>query len=260
MEASRVVCGPLPEVVAHSSQTICLQPTMVVLELETPLGWHVRRHVSRKKLIVCSEFDAATRYRLSYPQLSSEGDAMNWENIRRLRRKFDVLCTFVSAFKPSIGNQVGMKGVRVLGHLLVVATVSLLVGCTTLNTQQKTEYALMERDHVLVKEKDPTTGAWLGILPGGGAFYGREPLVGVVDLLVWPISVLWDPVVGFETSKKVNYDLTVSELQRTKSKELSELENERDLKRIDEATYVAQKRAIEQKYDYRSNLSASPSQ
>ena len=74
--------------------------------------------------------------------------------------------------------------------------------------------------------------------------------MGGLDLLLWPLSVLWDPVVGFELSKKVNYDLTVAEMSRAKSKELSDLENERDLKKIDDTTYVTRKREIEQKYDY----------
>jgi hypothetical protein len=34
-------------------------------------------------------------------------------------------------------------------------------------------------------------------------------------------------------------------------KELSRLENDRDLGRIDDANYVAQKREIEQRYDFR---------
>jgi len=122
----------------------------------------------------------------------------------------------------------------------------------TLNSQQKTEYALMEKDGVLIQEKDPTTGAVLGILPGFGAFYGREPLVGVVDLLLWPASILWDPVVGYETSKKVNYDLTVSSIAKTKRKELAELENQRDLNNIASVEYVAKKRQIEEKYEYGS--------
>lgn len=110
----------------------------------------------------------------------------------------------------------------------------------------------MEKEGVLVKEKNPSSGAWFGLLPGGGSFYGREPVVGVVDLLLWPASVLWDPIVGYETSKKVNYDLTVNTLARNKDKELSELENQRDLKEIDNVTYVAKKREIEQKYNYGS--------
>jgi hypothetical protein len=126
----------------------------------------------------------------------------------------------------------------------------MLLGCSTLTQQEKTEYTLMQKDGVLVEEKNPATGAWLGILPGGGAFYGREPVVGFVDLLLWPLSVLWDPVVGFETSKKVNYNLTVSDMERKKSRELSELENDKDLQKIDNVGYVARKREIEQKYNY----------
>jgi hypothetical protein len=109
---------------------------------------------------------------------------------------------------------------------------------------------MMEKNGVLVKEKDPTTGALFGILPGGGAFYGREPAVGIVDLLFWPLSILWDPVVGHETSMTVNYKATVSTLQIAKQKELSELENQRDLEHISKVEYVAKKRDVEQKYNY----------
>jgi len=139
-----------------------------------------------------------------------------------------------------------------LKSLIVVSSIVLASGCTTLNQQQKADYDLMERDGVLVKEKNPATGAWLGILPGGGGFYGREPVVGVVDLLLWPISVLWDPVVGYETSKKVNYTLTKASIQRDRDKALSDLENQHTLKQIDDAEYVAKKREIEQKYSYAS--------
>ena len=33
-------------------------------------------------------------------------------------------------------------------------------------------------------------------MPGGGSFYGREYGLGVVNLLFWPLSSLWDPVSG----------------------------------------------------------------
>lgn len=134
--------------------------------------------------------------------------------------------------------------------ILVLLALSLMIGCTTLTPAQKTEYDMMEKNGVLVKEKDPATGAVLGILPGGGAFYGREPAVGVIDLLFWPLSILWDPVVGHETAKTVNYNLTVSTLQKAKQKELSELENQKDLDHISKVEYVAKKRDLEQKYNY----------
>lgn len=136
--------------------------------------------------------------------------------------------------------------------IFIILLLSVAFGCTTLTTQQKTEYALMEKDGVLVQEKNPTTGAVLGILPGFGAFYGREPLVGVVDLLLWPVSIIWDPVVGYEASKKINYNMTVSSLEKERKKKLTEIENLRDLKKIDDVEYVSKKRAIEQEYDYGS--------
>lgn len=140
-----------------------------------------------------------------------------------------------------------MKYVKPLIVILLLAT---CIGCSTLTTQQKSEYDLMKQDGVLVDEKDPATGAWLGLLPGGGAFYGREPLVGVVDLLLWPASILWDPVVGYETSKKVNYHITKESLEKDKEKQLIELDDERILGELSDAEYVAKKRAIESKYNY----------
>ena len=141
-----------------------------------------------------------------------------------------------------------MSGFGLKSTILMMSVA--IAGCTTLTPQQKTEYTLMEQGNVLVTEKNPTTGAWLGLLPGGGSFYSREPAVGVLDLLLWPLSVLWDPVVGFEMSKKVNYDLTVAQLDKHKSKEMADLENERDLHKIDDTTYVTRKREIEEKYNF----------
>jgi len=134
--------------------------------------------------------------------------------------------------------------------VLVLLVLLAMIGCTTLSAEQKNEYSMMEKSGVLIKEKDPMTGILLGILPGGGSFYGREPVVGVVDLLLWPASILWDPVIGHETSKTVNYKLTVSSLQKAKQKELSELENQKDLSNISNVEYVTKKREIEQKYNY----------
>ena len=135
-------------------------------------------------------------------------------------------------------------------RLTILLLVAFACGCTTLTPQQKVDYDLMAKDGVLVKEKTPSTGAWLGILPGGGSFYGRAPGVGVVDLLLWPYSVVWDPVIGFERSKKVNYDLTAATLKKEKQAALTELENQHDLKNISDVEYVAKKRELDQKYNY----------
>jgi hypothetical protein len=139
---------------------------------------------------------------------------------------------------------------KTANSILVILALSLMIGCTTLTPQQSNEYNMMERDGVLIEEKNPTTGALLGMLPGGGAFYGREPIVGAVDLLAWPLSILWDPIVGHQMSKTVNYNLTVSSLRKAKQKELNELENQKDLEKISKVDYVNKKREIDQKYNY----------
>ena len=79
----------------------------------------------------------------------------------------------------------------------------------------------MERDGVLIEEKNPNTGIVLGLLPGGGSFYAREPAFGVVNLLMWPASILWDPISGSDGAKSINYELTKHHLHSEKNKEIS---------------------------------------
>ncbi|MDF1628916.1 MAG: hypothetical protein P1U78_03880 [Alcanivoracaceae bacterium] len=126
-----------------------------------------------------------------------------------------------------------------------------LVGCATpLNSLQQREYVAMENAGVLVEEKDPTTGAVLGILPGFGSFYVREPGYGIVNLLFWPFSVLWDPVSGYEGSKAINYDITRHKLGREMKAELSELEVRLAVEQLSVTEYLIEKRKIEDKYAY----------
>ena len=141
---------------------------------------------------------------------------------------------------------------RVSTAAALVLIVTLMQGCATLDNQQEVEYSLMERDGILVQEKTPSTGAWLGLLPGGGAFDGRSPWVGVTDLLLWPLSILWDPIVGYERAKKVNYDVTLAHLDREKEKALADLDNKLRLEQISEQEYAVEKKAVEQKYSYSS--------
>ena len=136
---------------------------------------------------------------------------------------------------------------RIIVPLVMVFAIS---GCSTLNSKQKVEYDQMKQGSALIEEKNPAAGAALGILPGFGAFYARQPVVGVVDLLLWPVSILWDPIIGYEGSKKINYDMTVAYLKREEEKELAELENKKLLEDISKEEYVSEKRQISFKYNY----------
>ena len=61
----------------------------------------------------------------------------------------------------------------------------------------------------LVKEKSPSLGAALGLVWGGGSFYTRQYELGLLDALTWPISILWDPFIGYMGAKRINDEATV---------------------------------------------------
>lgn len=124
-------------------------------------------------------------------------------------------------------------------------------GCVSnLNSVQNQEYAAMETANVLVEEKSPSSGAWLGLLPGGGSFYSRSPGMGIVNLLTWPLSIFWDPVNGYEGAKFVNYNATKQRLKSKKQAELAELDYNYSTGSISKSIYVLEKKRIENNYNF----------
>ena len=141
-----------------------------------------------------------------------------------------------------------MKAVK---EIVLVMVVLISSGCASgLNSLQKREYAAFENERVLIEEKNPTLGVVLGILPGFGSFYVREPGPGVVNLLLWPASILWDPISGYDGAMSINYDITKHHLKRKKEKELSVLDDKLAIGEVDNTAYILSKRKIDQKYDY----------
>ena len=141
-----------------------------------------------------------------------------------------------------------MKALKIAA---VCACVSLASGCATgLNSIQKQEYAAMEASGVLVEEKNPTTGALLGILPGGGSFYAGEVGLGIVNLLFWPVSILWDPISGHNGAQADNYAITVQKLKKDKAEEISRLDDQLAIKAITTEDYMRKKNQIEEKYSF----------
>ena len=133
----------------------------------------------------------------------------------------------------------------------LIASAVLLVGCATPLTQsQKREYQAMKSKGMLIEEKNPGAGAALGILPGGGSFYAREPGFGVVNLLFWPLSVLWDPVSGYEGAKSINYDASRQDIRKKKDQEVAALDDKLRAGAISNTEYLDQKQKVDQKYEY----------
>jgi hypothetical protein len=141
-----------------------------------------------------------------------------------------------------------MKLVR---QIALIGAVVVSTGCASgLNSFQKQEYQAMEADGVLVKEKNTTTGALLGILPGGGSFYAGEAGLGVLNLLMWPVSILWDPISGYNGAESDNYFVSMQKLKKDKSEEISKLDDKLALKLITTEQYMVEKNQLEERYSY----------
>ena len=141
-----------------------------------------------------------------------------------------------------------MNQIKLVCTLLLVAVLS---GCASgLNSMQKREYAAMKLDNVVIEEKNPTLGLALGLLPGFGSFYAREPGYGILNLLLWPASILWDPISGHQGSEAINYELTKHYLKKQQESAISALDDKLMTKEIDSTEYVQEKNKVEQKYSY----------
>lgn len=135
--------------------------------------------------------------------------------------------------------------------VLAIGLVAACSGCATgLNTQQKAELQHYEAAGLAVTEKNTGTAAALGILPGGGSFYGREYGLGVVNLLFWPLSICWDPVSGSNAAESINYHATKASVNRLHQKDLDTLDERLRGGEIDATKYTLEKRKVDKKYAY----------
>lgn len=141
--------------------------------------------------------------------------------------------------------------VRIPAKLAGIAlAVSLVSGCATpISNAQKQELNHWEHIGVKVEEKNEAASVVFGILPGGGSFYTREYALGVVNLLFWPASILWDPISGYNGSQAINYYATQSKVQNLQEREMGQLDDQLELGEIDTSEYVKARRAIENKYN-----------
>jgi hypothetical protein len=131
------------------------------------------------------------------------------------------------------------------------AVLALTTGCATgLNSSQESELANYRAKNMAVQEKNPGLAAGLGILPGGGSFYGRSYGFGVVNLLLWPISIFWDPVSGHDAAESINYQATKVHVASLRKREMDALDARLASDDIDLKHYTLEKRQVDDKYSY----------
>jgi len=126
---------------------------------------------------------------------------------------------------------------------------SLITGCASpLNSAQKHELKAYESKGLAVEEKNPGLAAGLGLLPGGGSFYTGNYGVAVANLLLWPLSVCWDPVSGYDGAQSINYYATKTMVSSKRNQELKQLDDELASNSLDQKSYLLKKHEIERKY------------
>lgn len=94
---------------------------------------------------------------------------------------------------------------KALLSFLSIAMILVSTSCSSLNSSQKRELADWDLKDLKVEEKSEGLAAGLNVLPGVGDFYNGNIGLGVVNLLFWPVSILWAPVGGASGAAEVNY-------------------------------------------------------
>ncbi|MBD8121308.1 hypothetical protein IFT62_08795 [Pseudomonas lutea] len=136
-----------------------------------------------------------------------------------------------------------------LRNLSAAALLALTAGCASgLNSVQESELAAYRANHLDVQEKSPGLAAGLGLLPGGGSFYGRAYGWGVVNLLLWPVSILWDPVSGYDAAESINYQASKAHVASLKRRDMDRLDSKLSSNEIDLKAYTLEKRKVEDMY------------
>ncbi len=134
---------------------------------------------------------------------------------------------------------------RVLLGLMFTMAVLEPLGCASLNAKQEAEFQAMKAEGLEVKEKNPVAAAALGVLPGGGSFYTRQWGLGVVDLLLWPYSILWDPVAGYQGAEVINYETSRVRVKQLRARDMALLDQLLSEHQITQDEYIRRRRAIE---------------
>lgn len=142
-----------------------------------------------------------------------------------------------------------LAGVRAIFYFSICIFFLFLFGCAAgLTHTQKRELEGYKAKGLAIEEKNPGAAAGLGILPGGGSFYTRQYGLGVVDLLFWPLSILWDPINGYKAAGTINYYTTKEYIRRLIGKEIKKLDEDLEDKKITEREYILKQRKIKAKY------------
>jgi hypothetical protein len=133
--------------------------------------------------------------------------------------------------------------------LVAVLLGLLLAGCASGPTDR--ESYLMSQYQVkgfVVKKKNPVVSAAFGLLPGGGSFYTGYPGFGILNLILWPVSILWDPVSGYNGAKMQNYKATYAGVKYQRQQAENGLKLELASGKLSKEDFLIKQNDLNEKY------------
>jgi hypothetical protein len=131
---------------------------------------------------------------------------------------------------------------------LMVASL-FMSGCvTSMTNTEENSYSVYKSKGFNIEKKNKYVGAGLGILPGGGSFYSGHIGYGLVGILLWPVSIVWEPFNGYSGSEKINYDQTKEVVARRRDSEIRSLTLRFDAGQINQKQYVVKRQKVEDRY------------
>ena len=132
---------------------------------------------------------------------------------------------------------------------LIMVVFVMLPGCSSLNSFERQHYEVLKHEGLLVEEKSPVAAAALGLLPGCGSFYTHNWGLGIADFILWPASMLWDPIVAYHQAKWMNYQASRAYLAQMKQREMHDLDTRLAAGMINQVQYLQAKRQLELRFD-----------
>jgi hypothetical protein len=138
---------------------------------------------------------------------------------------------------------------------MLIALSSCAIGA---NHKQRAAYNIYKEKKILVESRDPNKAVKMGFLPGGSSFYNGDYDVAVFNILLWPVSILWEAGNASDRAILLNLEESEELIKKTFKLELSRIEEEKNLELIDEDTYKIKFLELYSKYNNPNSNLLSP--
>ena len=118
----------------------------------------------------------------------------------------------------------------------------------SINNQQLAKLKIYQDKGFYINKKSPLLGLFVGLFPAGGCLYLKHFIFGIISILSYPLSIIWEIVIGYFGSLKVNYFATLQFVNESYTAEEKKLDNLLLEMNDNGKYYIAAKKELDKKY------------